>query len=104
MSSGMLFSQAADRLYLSSAATGRVYDITALSATPATAIALPTPLTTPNFSGTPANASNLAVGYDAPGGNPANIVFIESIAEVSIFATAILFGREANSPPVRLGA
>ena len=78
MSSGMLFSQAADRLYLSSAATGRVYDITALSATPATAIALPTPLTTPNFSGTPANASNLAVGYDAPGGNPANIVFIES--------------------------
>ncbi|MCD9853125.1 thrombospondin type 3 repeat-containing protein [Epilithonimonas sp. JDS] len=78
LGNGMLFSQAADRLYLSTASTGRIYDITALSATPTTAIALPTPLTTPNFSGAPTNASNLSVGYDVVGGNPNTIVFLQS--------------------------
>ena len=78
LGNGLYFSQAVDRLYLTLANTGRVYDITALSATPATAIALPTPLATPNLSATPANASNLAVGYDVPGGNPSNLVFISS--------------------------
>ncbi|SIT95797.1 hypothetical protein SAMN05660493_00462 [Epilithonimonas bovis DSM 19482] len=76
MTSGMLFSQAAaDRLYLSLASTGRIYDITSLAGG-----ALPTPVvTTPTIpGGTNANASNLAVGYDAPGGNPSTIVFIES--------------------------
>lgn len=71
MTSGMLFSQAAaDRLYLSSASTGRVYDITGGAA--------PTLITTPNSSGTPRNISNLAVGYDQPGGNPSTLVFINS--------------------------
>ena len=66
-----LFSQAAaDRLYLSSASTGRVYDITD--------VASPTLITTPNSSGTPRNISNLAVGYDQPGGNPSTLVFINS--------------------------
>ncbi len=76
---GLLFSQAADRLYLTLASTGRIYDITALSTTPTVAIALPAPISTPNFSTpTPANASNLAVGYDVPGGNPTNLVYISS--------------------------
>lgn len=80
MTSGMLFSQAAaDRLYLTTVSTGRVYDITALSATPTTAIALPTPVTTPGVpGGTAANASNLAVGYDVPGGSPSSLVFLQS--------------------------
>ena len=68
-----LFSQAVDRLYLSSASTGRVYDITSL-----TGGALPTPITIPNSSRTPLNISNLAVGYDQPGGNPSTLVFINS--------------------------
>lgn len=68
-----LFSQAADKLYLSSASTGRVYDITSL-----TGGALPTPITIPNSSGTRSNISNLAVGYDQPGGNPSTLVFINS--------------------------
>ena len=68
-----LFSQAGDKLYLSSASTGRVYDITSL-----TGGALPTPITIPNSSGTTSNISNLAVGYDQPGGNPSTLVFINS--------------------------
>lgn len=80
MGTRMFFSQAAaDRLYLTLANTGRIYDITALSATPATAIALPAAVTTPGIpGGVVANASNLAVGYDQPGGNPNSIVFIQS--------------------------
>ncbi|WP_312421684.1 hypothetical protein [Epilithonimonas sp.] len=71
MTSGMLFSQAAaDRLYLSTASTGRVYDITGGAS--------PILLTIPNSSGTPANISNLAVGYDKPGGNSSTLVFINS--------------------------
>ncbi|REC40073.1 DUF11 domain-containing protein [Chryseobacterium sp. 5_R23647] len=66
-------SQQIDRLYLSTATTGRVYDITDLTGT----VALPTPLTTPVAS--PAtNLSNLAVGYDSTGGNPSQLVFIHS--------------------------
>ena len=68
-----LFSQAVDKLYLSSASTGRVYDITSL-----TGGALPTPITIPNSSRRPLNISNLAVGYDQPGGNPSTLVFINS--------------------------
>ncbi|MEZ7528063.1 hypothetical protein [Cloacibacterium normanense] len=73
MGNHFLFSQAADKLYLSSASTGRVYDITSL-----TGGALPTPITIPNSSGTRSNISNLAVGYDQPGGNPSTLVFINS--------------------------
>ena len=65
-----LFSQAVDRLYLSLASTGRVYDITGGAS--------PILLTIPNSSGTPSNISNLAVGYDQPGGNPSTLVFINS--------------------------
>ncbi len=65
-----LFSQAADRLYLSTASTGRVYDITDGAS--------PILITIPNSSGTPRNISNLAVGYDQPGGNPSTLVFINS--------------------------
>lgn len=78
VSTQIFYSQAVDRLYLSTASTGRVYDITSLSATPATAIDLPTPLTTPNMSASAANISNLAVGYDAPAGNPTTLVFMHS--------------------------
>lgn len=89
MGSGMLFSQAAaDRLYLSLANTGRIYDITTASATPTTAIALPTPVTTPGVpGGANANASNLAVGYDVQGGNPNNLVFLESNTDPATNAT-----------------
>lgn len=77
--SALVFSQEVDKLYLSSAGSGRVYDITSLSATPGTSIPLPTPLGTPNMSTTTsARISNLAVGYDAPGGNPASLMFIHS--------------------------
>jgi hypothetical protein len=65
-----LFSQAADRLYLSTASTGRVYDITDGAS--------PILITIPNSSGTPSNISNLVVGYDQPGGNPSTLVFINS--------------------------
>jgi len=80
VSTRMFFSQAAaDRLYLTLANTGHIYDITALSATPASAVALPAAVTNPGIpGGVVANASNLAVGYDQPGGNPNNIVFIQS--------------------------
>ena len=73
MGSGMLFSQAVDRLYLSLSATGRVYDITGVPA------ALPTPLTAPNYSAANQNfISNLAVGYDTPGGSPTTLAFYHS--------------------------
>lgn len=84
MGSGLLFSQAAeDRLYLSSATTGRVYDITTLSPTPTIAIPLPTPIDTPNLSATLTNISNMAVGYDVPGGNSSSLVFINSATAAS---------------------
>ncbi|WP_294244806.1 hypothetical protein, partial [uncultured Chryseobacterium sp.] len=66
-------SQQADRLYLSFAATGRVYDITGITGT----TSLPAPLTSPAPTNL-ADISNLAVGYDNPGGNPGTIVFIHS--------------------------
>ena len=65
--------QQSDRLYLSFAATGRVYDITGISGT----VSLPTPLASP-VPTTAVEASNLAVGYDNPGGNPNTLVFINS--------------------------
>ena len=87
-----LFSQAGDKLYLSSASTGRVYDITSL-----TGGALPTPITIPNSSGTTSNISNLAVGYDQPGGNPSTLVFINS----NTAAGSTLF-KKVTSPRVAL--
>lgn len=66
-------SQQADRLYLSFAATGRVYDITGITGT----VSLPTPLASPTVT-TAADLSNLATGYDNPGGNPGTLVFIHS--------------------------
>ena len=84
MGTGLLFSQAAeDRLYLSTVTTGRVYDITALSATPTTAIALPAPIDIPNLSATPTNISNMAVGFDVPGGNSTSLAFINSATAAS---------------------
>jgi len=69
----MLFSQVVDRLYLSLSATGRVYDITGVPAV------LPTPLAAPNYSAGNQNfISNLAVGYDTPGGNPTSLAFLHS--------------------------
>ena len=74
MSTGMLFSQAVDRLYLSVAATGSIYDITGIPATFPGALA-----GAPAYTGTSQNLiSNLAVGYDTPGGNPSGLVFLHS--------------------------
>ncbi len=90
MGSGMLFSQTADRLYMSLSATGRVYDITGVPAT------LPTPLTTPDYSAaTPERISNLAVGFDTPGGAPSNVVFIHSNTAASsvIYKNTVTTGQ-----------
>ncbi|WP_333852230.1 lectin-like domain-containing protein [Epilithonimonas sp.] len=91
MANSLLFSQAAaDKLYLSSAQTGRIYDITTAPANAATAIALPSPIITPGVPGNPAanaNASNLAVGYDVQGGNSNSIVFLQSNTDPATNAT-----------------
>ena len=70
-----LFSQAIDRLYLSISSTGSIYDITGVPATfPATAV-----VGAPAYTGANQNLiSNLAVGYDTPGGNPAGLVYLHS--------------------------
>ena len=101
MSSQVLFAQAVDKLYLSSAATGRVYDITALSATPTQAIALPTPLVNPDMSATPTNISNLAVGYDAPAGNASSVIFLHS---GNASGSAVYKNGVAISPAITLPA
>lgn len=60
-----IFSQSSGKLYLSSAGTGFVYDITG-STPSAVAAALPAGITTPAYYGSNngASVSNLAVGYD----------------------------------------
>ncbi|MCX8533820.1 beta strand repeat-containing protein [Chryseobacterium luquanense] len=74
-----LFSQQAGRIYLSSATTGRVYDITNdILVNPSTnPRALPSPVAIPDESATPTRASNLAIGYDAVAGN-SNLTFFYS--------------------------
>lgn len=84
--------QQTDRLYLSFAATGRVYDITGITGT----VSLPAPLASPAPTNT-AEVSNLAVGYDNPGGNPNALVFINS----DIAANAPIYKNGAQiNPPV----
>lgn len=84
------YSQQIDRLYLSFAATGRVYDITGITGT----VSLPAPLASP----APANLgdlSNLGVGYDNPGGNPNSVVFIHS----DIAANSVVYKNGAPVTP-----
>jgi len=93
-------SQQADRLYLSFAATGRVYDITGITGT----VSLPAPIATP----APASAvdiSNLAVGYDNPGGNPGSIVFIHSdiAANAPIYKNGVAMTPPVTGPNVQIG-
>ncbi len=94
VSTNLMHSQQVDRLYLSTATTGRVYDITDLTGT----VALPSPLTTPTASPA-ANLSNLAVGYDNPGGNPTQLVFIHSDTSSG---TPVFKNGTAISPTVNL--
>lgn len=95
---GMLYSQAsADRLYLSLQATGRIYDITTPPANAATAIALPAPVNNPGIpGGAAANASNLAVGYDVQGGNPGNLVFLQSNIDPTVNSAIYKNGTAIN--------
>ncbi|MGX9986167.1 DUF6923 family protein [Soonwooa purpurea] len=93
-------SQQVDRLYLSLAGTGRVYDITSLTGT----VNLPTPLASP-IATTAANMSDLAVGYDSPGGNPNNLVFIHSntLASSSLYKNGNIISPAATLPNVPIG-
>lgn len=105
---GLVFSQAAaDRLYLTLANTGRVYDITTQPnpSSPTTASALPAFVNTPIPGGTNANAGNLAVGYDVPGGNPNNLVFIQSdlAANSTLYKNGVAITPAATLPNVAIG-
>ncbi|KQM56842.1 DUF6923 family protein [Chryseobacterium sp. Leaf201] len=94
------YSQQIDRLYLSFAATGRVYDITGITGT----VSLPAPLASPTVT-TLADLSNLAVGYDSPGGNPGSAVFIHSntAANSPIYKNGTLITPSATLPAVPIG-
>ncbi|WP_294283185.1 hypothetical protein [uncultured Chryseobacterium sp.] len=94
------YAQQTDRLYLSLAATGRVYDITGISGT----VSLPTPLASPTVT-TPADLSNLAVGYDNPGGNPNTLVFIHSntAANSVLYKNGTAITPAATLPGVSIG-
>ncbi|KAA0127109.1 hypothetical protein FY557_14060 [Chryseobacterium sp. SN22] len=94
------YGQQSDRLYLSFAATGRVYDITGISGT----VSLPTPLASP-VPTTAAEASNLAVGYDNPGGNPNSIVFINSdiTANAPIYKNGVQMNPPVTGPNAQIG-
>ncbi|MCX8525910.1 thrombospondin type 3 repeat-containing protein [Chryseobacterium formosus] len=93
-----------NKLYLSVAERGVVYDITNLPAT------LPGALTSPNYSTFAAGAeertrvSNLAVGYDTAGGNPNTLAFVHSntapgsVVYKTIGATTSLAGATNPSP------
>lgn len=73
-----IFAQSAGKLYLSSAGTGRVYDIT--GNTPSTVqTTLPAPITSPAYynANNGAAVSNLAIGYDTTVANQP-LVFINS--------------------------
>lgn len=100
--SGNLFSQAADKLYLSLQQTGRVYDITTFPA------ALPEALASPNMSATTATRAtiaNLAVGYDVQGNNPNNIVFTHSNLDASspLYKNGTAITPAAALPNVEIG-
>jgi len=100
LGSGMLFSQTADRLYISVSATGRVYDITGIPA------ALPTPLTVLDYSaGNQDRVSNLAVGYDTPGGAPTNVVFIHgnTAAGSTIYKNTVTTGQTTPAGTALIG-
>lgn len=108
LANGLVFSQAAaDRLYLTLANTGRVYDITTQPnpSSPTTASALPDFVNTPIPGGTNANAGNLAVGYDVPGGNPNNLVFIQSdlAANSTLYKNGVAITPAATLPNVVIG-
>ena len=108
LANGLVFSQAAaDRLYLTLANTGRVYDITTQPnpSSPTTASALPAFVNTPIPGGTNANAGNLAVGYDVPGGNPNNLVFIQSdlAANSTLYKNGVAITPAATLPNVVIG-
>ena len=108
LANGLVFSQAAaDRLYLTLANTGRVYDITTQPnpSSPTTASALPAFVNTPIPGGTNANAGNLAVGYDVPGGNPNNLVFIQSdlAANSTLYKNGVAITPAATLPNVAIG-
>ena len=107
LGSSMLFSQAAaDKLYLALASTGRVYDITTQPnpGSPTTASALPGFVNTP-IPGAIANAGNLAVGYDVPGGNASNLVFIQSslTANSALYKNGSAITPAATLPNVDIG-
>jgi hypothetical protein len=91
--------QQSDRLYLSFAPTGRIYDITGITGT----VSLPTPLTSPIPTG--AEASNLAVGYDNPGGNPNTLVFINSdiTANAPIYKNGAMMNPPVIGPNAQIG-
>ena len=108
LANGLVFSQAvADRLYLTLENTGRVYDITTQPnpSSPTTASALPDFVNTPIPGGTNANAGNLAVGYDVPGGNPNNLVFIQSdlAANSTLYKNGVAITPAARLPNVVIG-
>ncbi|WP_294244826.1 hypothetical protein, partial [uncultured Chryseobacterium sp.] len=93
-------SQQIDRLYLSFAATGRVYDITGITGT----VSLPAPIATP-APATATEVSNLAVGYDNPGGNPGSVVFINSdiAANAPIYKNGVAMTPPVTGPNVQIG-
>lgn len=102
ISSGMLFSQAIDRLYLSVAANGSIYDITGVPATfPTTAVP-----GAPAYTGGNQNLiSNLAVGYDTPGGNPTGLVYLHSntAAGSTIYKSGTSTGQTVTSGTATVG-
>ncbi len=106
--SSFLFSQAAaDRLYLSTVSTGRIYDITTQPnpGSPTTAVELPTPVVSPGVpGGANTNASNLAVGYDVPANNASALVFLQSTttANATIYKNGTALGTP-TMPAVTIG-
>lgn len=101
----MFFSQSGGRLYLSSAGTGRVYDITGTTAS--TVAATPVAITSPTYFNTDrGNAvSNLAVGYDAAQASQP-LVFIHSNTVGSQSTVPVLRNGGStgiNLPPVDIG-
>ncbi|KQM55259.1 hypothetical protein ASE55_07375 [Chryseobacterium sp. Leaf201] len=96
----VLHSQQIDRLYLSFAATGRVYDITGITGT----VSLPAPLASPTANPL-VNLSNLGVGYDNPGGNPNSVVFIHSdiAANSAVYKNGTPVTPATTQPNVSIG-
>ena len=92
----MFFSQTVDRLYLSIAETGSIYDITGIPATFPGAVP-----GAPAYTGTNTNlVSNLAVGYDTPGGNPSGLVYLHSNTAPGslVYKSTVSTGQTIPSP------